>query len=250
MPQQEGRKRRPRIARLKERDLRRLWRRARLVLWGLEQMPKEISAFALAVGVPVFLGLSSCAWRVAPPAGVAEPVPVFLSEYGRHTRLALPDDSTAFFEYGFGEWNFYGLEKEGVFSAIRAISGLGEGALSRRQLPYTMNEADFVQAAGGNRSARLWVERPLANRLRGELENRWRSNADAVVVRTWDQISVSRDPARYHLFDNSNQAVAKWLERLGCSVSGYPITSNFEVMKGSGAAGRQAPRPRGGETPL
>ena len=57
--------------------------------------------------------LSSCAWRVVPPAKVAEPVPVYLSEYGRHTRLALPDDSTAFFEYGFGEWNFYGLEKQG-----------------------------------------------------------------------------------------------------------------------------------------
>jgi len=235
MRQQEGRKRRPRIARLKEEEL---WRRARLVLW------------ALAVGVLVFLGLSSCAWRVVPPADVAQPVPVFLSEYGHHTRLALPHDSTAFFEYGFGEWNFYGLEKEGVFSAIRAISGLGAGALSRRQLPYTLKEADFVQAAGGRRSARLWVERSLADRLRGELENRWRSNADSVVVRTWDQISVSRDPATYHLFGNSNQAVAKWLERLGCRVRGYPITSNFEVMKGSGAAGRQVPRPRGGETPL
>ena len=221
---------------MRRNGLQRLWRRASLVFWGL------------AAGVLAFLVLSGCAWQVIPPAEVAEPVAVFLSEYGRHTRLALPDGSTVFFEYGFGEWNFYGLEKQGVLSALRAISGLGEGALSRRQLPYTLNEAVFLHAAGGSRTARLWVERSLADRLREELEARWQANADAVVVRQMDQVAVSRDPAAYHLFGNSNHAVAKWLERLGCRVLGYPITSDFEITKGSGAAGRQAPQPHDGET--
>jgi len=221
---------------LRRNGLQRLWRRASFVFWGL------------AAGVLAFLGLSSCAWQIIPPAEVAEPVPVFLSEYGRHTRLALPDDFTAFFEYGFGEWNFYGLEKQGGLSALRAISGLGEGALSRRQLPYTLNEAVFLRAAGGSRTARLWVERSLAYRLREALEARWQANADALVVRQMDQIPVTRDPAAYHLFGNSNHAVAKWLERLGCRVRGYPITSDFEITKGSGAAGRQAPPPRDGAT--
>ena len=226
----------PRVARLRRNGLQRLWRAASLVFRGL------------AAGVLVFLGLSGCAWQVIPPAEVAGPVPVFLSEYGRHTRLALPDDSAMFFEYGFGEWNFYGLEKQGVLSALRAISGLGEGALSRRQIPYTLNEAAFLHAAGGSRTARLWVERSLADRLREELEARWQANADAVAVRQMDQIPVSRDPAAYHLFGNSNHAVAKWLERLGCRVIGYPITSDFQITKGPGAAGRQAPQPRDGET--
>jgi hypothetical protein len=218
-------------------DLRRFLRR-RMFFW------------ALAACVMVFFCLSSCAWRVVPPRGVADPVPVFLTEYGRHTRLALPDRAIAFFEYGFGEWNFYGLEKESVGSALRAITGLGEGALSRRRLPYTLSESDFVHAAGGYRSARLWVERSLADDLRGELENRWRSNAGSVVIRTWDQIPVSRDRAAYHLFGNSNHAVAKWLERLGCRVHGYPITSNFRVTEGSDASARRARRLRDGETPL
>jgi hypothetical protein len=201
-----------------------------------------------AIGALVFSFLTSCAWRVVPPAKVTEPVPVFLSEYGRHSRLALPDDSTAFFEYGFGEWNFYGLEKQGALSALRAISGLGEGALSRRRLPYTLNVTVFLHAAGGSRTTRLWLERSLTERLREELEARWEANADAVVVRQMDQIPVSRDPEAYHLFGNSNHAVAKWLERLGCRVLGCPITSDFEITKGSGAAGRQAPQPRDGGT--
>jgi hypothetical protein len=202
----------------------------------------------LFAGILLFLTLSSCAWQVIPPREVREPVPIFLSEYGRHTRLALPKDSGLFFEYGFGEWNFYGLEKEGVFSALRAISGGGEGAFSRRKLPFTLDEGDFRYAAGGDRAARLWVERSLADNLRQELEGRWRANAGTVVVRQFDQVPVSRDPTPYHLFGNSNHAVANWLERLGCRVRGAPNTSNFEIKKWSGGE-HQAHQPRDGATP-
>ena len=195
------------------------------------------------------VSLSSCAWQVIPPAEVREPVPIFLSEYGRHTRLALPHNSRAFFEYGFGEWNFYGLEKQGVFSALRAISVLGEGAFSRRELPFVLNERDFLHAAAGDRSARLWVERSLADSLSQELEARWRANAGTVMIRRFDQVPVSRDPAPYYLFGNSNHAVEQWLRRLGCGVRGSPVTSNFQVAKSSGVDGHQAPRPRDDATP-
>jgi hypothetical protein len=199
-------------------------------------------------GLLLLLTLSSCAWQVIPPREVREPVPIFLSEYGRHTRLALPNDSELFFEYGFGEWNFYGLEKQGVFSALRAISGAGEGAFSRRKLPFTLDEGDFRSAAAGDRTARLWVERSLADNLRQELEGRWQANAGTVVIRQFDQVPVSRDPTPYHLFGNSNHAVANWLKRLGCRVHGAPITSNFEIKKCSGG-GHQAHQPRDGATP-
>jgi hypothetical protein len=211
-----------------------LLRRLRLFLWG---------------PALVLVGLPGCAWRVIPPAQVADPVPVFVTEYGRHTRLALPNDSAAFVEYGFGEWNFYGLEKQGWLSALRAISGFGQGALSRRELPFARDEAEFLQTAQGARSARLWVERSSANDLREELEARWRANAGVVVVRQEDQIPVSRDPAHYHLLGNSNHAVANWLKRLGCSVRGYPITSGFEITKRSDVFGHQARRPHDGEIP-
>jgi hypothetical protein len=221
---------------MKEGNPRRGNRRLRALSW------------ALIVCALTFAGLSSCAWKVVPPAHLAEPVPVYLSEYGRHTRLALPDGASAFLEYGFGEWNFYGLEKEGAWSALRAITGFGEGALSRRELPYTRVESNFAKAAGSSRSAQLLVERSLAENLREELESRWRSNAGFVTVRAWDQIPVSRDPARYHLFGNSNHAVANWLRRLGCRIRGCPITSNFQVM-GSDAAGRRSPRRDADATP-
>jgi hypothetical protein len=203
----------------------------------------------LAICVLTLLGLLGCAWTVVPPERVADPVPVFVSEYGRHSRLALPDRTVAFLEYGFGEWNFYGLEKQDAFSGLRAITGLGAGAFSRRELPYTLIDYEFIRAAGSARSVRLLVEHTLADDLRGELERRWRSNAAVTVVRARDQIPVSRDREAYHLFDNSNHAVARWLERLGCRIRGSPITSNFKVAMESDVAVHQSPRPGGGETP-
>jgi hypothetical protein len=196
----------------------------------------------------LFLIVSGCAWRVIPPE-VRGGVPVVLSQYEWHTRLALPDGTVAFYEYGFGEWNFYGLEREGFFSGFRAITGLGKGAISRRKLPYTLSEFEFALAAGSNRSARFYVERGLAEDLRGELERRWQSNADSRVVRAWDGIPVSRDRAAYHLFANSNHAVANWLRRLGCQVSGNTLTSRFKVANESGASAHQAPPRRDGATP-
>jgi hypothetical protein len=178
----------------------------------------------------LLLIVPGCAWRVVPPPEVRDGVPVVLSQYEWHTRLALPDETFAFYEYGFGEWNFYGLEKEGFFSGLRAITGLGKGAMSRRRLPYTLSESEFARAAGSNRSSRFYVERGLAEGLRGELQRRWQSNADSRVVRTWDGIPVSRDRAGYHLFANSNHAVANWLRRLGCRVNGNTLTSRFKVI--------------------
>jgi hypothetical protein len=196
----------------------------------------------------LFLIVPGCAWRVVPPE-VRDGVPIVLSQYTWHTRLALPDGTSAFYEYGFGEWSFYGLEKEGFLSGFRAITGLGRGAMSRRKLPYTLSESEFSSVAGSNRSAWLYVERRLAEGLRGELERRWQSNEKSRVVRTWDGIPLSRDQAAYHLFANSNHAVADWLRRLGCRVNGNTLSSRFQVVNESDAAVRQSPQRRDGATP-
>lgn len=172
--------------------------------------------------------LSGCAWKIHPPAEVQDPVPVYLTEYGRHTRVALPVDSRRFMEYGFGEWNFYGLEKNGALDGLRAIFGMGEGAFSRRELAASHEGRLDLQTSGGFRSERLEVERKDVRQLMQVLEARWSQNEE-VRIREWDAVPVSRDPVRYHLFYNSNHVAAKWLRDLGCEISGTPVFSNFSV---------------------
>jgi hypothetical protein len=173
--------------------------------------------------------LPGCAWTVRAPSTVTDPVPVWITEYGKHCRVALPTGDSTFTEYGFGEWNFYGREQRGWLSTLRAGIGLGTGAFSRRTLTPDPDGTLGPRQTGGTRSEHVQVERAQADALRRELDARWQRNQAEVRIRQWDGVPVSRDPARYHLLDNSNHATARWLRQLGCEVRGYPLMANFRV---------------------
>jgi len=128
--------------------------------------------------LPVLLAalLPGCAWTVRPPTAVSDPVPVWISEYGKHCRVAVPSGHSTFTEYGFGEWNFYGREKRGIFSILRAGTGFGAGAFSRRELVPAPDGTLGPWQTGGTRSETLLVERERAEALRTKLDARWQSN--------------------------------------------------------------------------
>jgi len=186
--------------------------------------------------LPIFLAviLPGCAWTVRAPSAVADPVPVWITQYGKHCRVALPAGPSKFTEYGFGEWHFYALEERGLFSTLRAGAGFGSGAFSRRMLTSAPDGTIGPRQTGGTRSERIQVERTQADSLRRELDARWQRNQGDVRIRQVDAVPVSRDPARYHVFDNSNHATAKWLRRLGCEIRGFPLMANFRVKNGTG----------------
>jgi len=186
--------------------------------------------------LPIFLAviLPGCAWTVRAPSAVADPVPVWITQYGKHCRVALPAGPSKFTEYGFGEWHFYALEERSLFSTLRAGAGFGSGAFSRRMLTSAPDGTIGPRQTGGTRSERIQVERTQADSLRRELDARWQRNQGDVRIRQVDAVPVSRDPARYHVFDNSNHATAKWLRRLGCEIRGFPLMANFRVKNGTG----------------
>ena len=191
-------------------------------------MAKELFLAALVLALP------GCAWTVRAPSDVTDPVPVWITEYGRHCRVALPSGSSKFTEYGFGEWHFYALEDRGIISTLRAATGFGRGAFSRRELNPAPDGSLGPRQTGGTRSERLLVERTRVDNLRQELDARWQANQANVRVRGRDGVPVSLDAEGYHLFSNSNHATARWLRRLGCEVHGFPLMANFRVKNGTG----------------
>lgn len=181
------------------------------------------------VAALMLLLLPGCAWTVRAPSSVSDPVPIWITEYGRHCRVAVPSGPSKFTEFGFGEWHFYGLEERGILSILRAGTGLGSGAFSRRELAAGPDGTLGPAQTGGTRSERIEVERARAETLRSELDARWQRNEGNVRIRAWDGVPVSRDPSGYHVFNNSNHATCRWLRRLGCEVRGFPLTANFRV---------------------
>ncbi len=196
--------------------------------------PDERAArpYLRAAGAAAWIFLCGCAWHITPPGNPAEPATVHLTEYKRHTRLALPaaDETGRWVEYGFGEWNYYGLERRDLVSGLRALAGLGTAARSRRELPAADGDEAFLRVSGGRHTASIRVEKAAVTSLKASLERDWAALQTGKSARRKDGVPVVISPSEpYHLFHNSNHATASWLKKLGCKVTGTPILSNYRI---------------------
>ena len=141
------------------------------------------------------------------------------------------------------------IGERGVFLRIRAITGFGKGAISRRRLPYTQR-VRIRAGCGQQRSvASLCGARPGGRSSR-------RTRAPLAVERGY-----SRRPrlGRHTGFTRSGGVSPfcqlepcgrEWLRCLGCRVNGNTLTSRFTVITESDVSVRQAPQRRDGATPL
>lgn len=161
------------------------------------------------------------------PAGVATET-VYLSDYGRHTRLALPDEHNRFWEWGFGDYDFYALEDESPVSSLRALSYFGRSTLARRRLIGDDSTKTMVARLDAVRTVAFEVERQKSDDLLRELQSQWERGAEKKGVHhARGDLQFVHADQRYHLFRNSNAKVAAWLRALGCEVRGAPLLSNF-----------------------
>jgi hypothetical protein len=175
---------------------------------------------------------AGCTWRVIPPADVRQPTYVYVSEYGRHTRLALPQENqpSLMVEYGFGDWHFYALEERGPWSAMRALFWSPASALSKRELSYYEDPEQFRRTHHAARSVKVPVDAVRAADLRQRLEHRWSElGRTAPTVQRETGAYVRQSDETYRLWRNSNHRTAAWLRELGCEVTGVTVLSSFEV---------------------
>lgn len=184
--------------------------------------------FILLIGMLPFL--QACTWTVIPPEPTADPATVYLSVYGRHTRLALPDAPGYYVEYGFGDWRFYAEEKRDWLPGFQALFFSSGATLSRRELLEPVGD-NLRRHFASVRTEAIEVPSDLANQLRDDLKQAWQEAEGEQIDQ--DYLSFRRAQAHYSLFNNSNHQTARWLEQLQCEVQGAPFWSDFEVVSKS-----------------
>jgi hypothetical protein len=188
-----------------------------------------LSLLVAAVGLVFWTG---CASTVRPPVGAKDPITVRLYSTGRHAGLLLPCSEGRTVEYGYGDWDWYALAKNGWWRAPATVLWPNQGTLGRR---YLRGEdlAAMGDTYGAGSLALIRVPREAAGRLLARLDAEFVAGGEPHFNRLYDMWFV-KHPDRFWFLHDCHDEVTGWLRELGCSVSWAPIRLGLAVEKPQG----------------
>lgn len=185
------------------------------------------------------LGPGAYQRRIEPPVSVADPVSVFVIDYGFHASLVLPNlamdgaqgtSDPSWVEWSWGDWTWFALERTGIPEGLQALFASPRSTLSRRVLDPAGSPDALAARVGAEHILPVMVERERAAALLLELEARWSRRRGDAVAHASGRIFVPEENG-YGLFNNSVHELTRWLEALGAKVSGFGLTADFALRE-------------------
>lgn len=202
-----------------------LFRRSTLCLRSLTIFILLIVALVVAV----FILVCSPTIIISPTAPVA-PITVYVTDYGYHGRLILPARQGGLFQYAYGDWDYFALEKQNWNNALAALLIPTQGTLGRRKFK---DLAELRQILGPDWQEFLLsfeVATSKALNLEKSLDVRFNQNIDTSVFNPHNGLTFVKDERNYTLLHNSNHELVSWLENLNCRVKGFVALPNFQLQ--------------------
>ncbi len=195
------------------------------------QIPQRWSA-AIAV-VSLFASTTGCGTlHVRPPTRIDDPVRVYVVDYGRTSRLVLPEyatqrreaDSSAGIEYAYGDWNWYALNNDSLIDAAAALLIPTLAALGRREV-----DAPGTSASGEVGTVYTFdVSRRASDRLKQRLDGIMDDDTREHVYNEQRDMHFVKLGESYWLPNQSSTEMKSWLQLLGCRVRGWTLIAEFE----------------------
>ena len=87
---------------------------------------------------------------------------------------------------------------------------------------------------GSKRLMRVDIEQSRVSNLLEELDRRYSAKIETMIYNDYGHNYFVKDESHYWLFHTCNAMTGQWLEKLGCKVGGFPVISNFEVVRPKG----------------
>jgi hypothetical protein len=192
--------------------------------------PRSPSVLTLLTLI-VALGGGCATTTIIPPPKPADPVSVYITDYGRHSSILLPDPRGHLSEFAYGDWNWFALRQTGSGSGIRALFFSKYSTNGRRQLhvDYRDDVNAIVRAIKAEHAANIQVPRDRALALLERLDHFYEQHLDTVTYSPFSQLWFVRYSGHYGAFHNCNHVTAGWLRELGCDVRGSAMFSKFTV---------------------
>ena len=198
---------------------------------------------SLLAGGILILGHASCVSTITPPADPREPATVFFRSEAMHRALLLPRAQGGFVEYGFGDYDWYGLEQDRWVNVFDTVLWPTTGTLVRRIVD--VDDLDGLKANYPlSTLAPMAVERTAVTRLERRLAEQYaRHESGELYNATYAMSFVESEDGFWFLY-NCNDALADWLRELGCSVSFVPVRLGLSLRDArKGTSSPDAPPP-------
>ena len=177
--------------------------------------------------VALFFAIAGCHSTITRPDVPDDPVTVFFLVDGQHHGLILPDGEGQFTEYGYGEWWWFANNMDSWYRAFPTVLWPTQGALGRRPIAVADERALRDRFHWMDITA-FDAERPRVEALRDRLAARYESRRDEEIFNSRYRFWFVPDDDSYWAWWNCTDAMAAWLEELGCEVSWVPIRIGLE----------------------
>src|SRR3989440_1395201 len=137
----------------------------------------------LVLSVVALVG--GCATRVVPPANPANPVAVYITDYGRHSSILLPMGDGHLMEYSYGDWEYYALNKYKWYIGATKLILSDCSGLGRRILPHPGDDEALQKYINSKRLLRIEIEQSRVLELLAELDRRYNERVDTMVFNNY-----------------------------------------------------------------
>ncbi|HRP74080.1 MAG TPA: hypothetical protein PK725_00885 [Rhodocyclaceae bacterium] len=177
--------------------------------------------------------LTACTSVIVPPEHVRDPVSVFVLDHGRHSSLVLPSDAGGAVRYSYGDWEYYALNQPGLGSGLRALLWPTPAALGQQLLAGQIDADSVVRQLriGVLESFEVKVERAAVRQLQLELAGIFDGARETLHYSAAYDVHFVHHPEPYTINYNSNRMVGRWLQQLGCTITGRPVLSNWRIKR-------------------
>ncbi len=176
------------------------------------------------------IAMGRCTTRVIPPVSPINPVRIFVCNYGIHSSLLLPSGDGRYVEYLYGDWKWAVLSQKAGLNGGRAILFSDQAALGRRYLS-TVSPAGMPMPPEQPKIQAVVVNSNSVRAVIAELDARFASQNSY----TFQQSAADggylyvKDGIHYSVLHDCNSTTAEGLQKMGCTVVGLPVWSDFTV---------------------
>ena len=181
--------------------------------------------------IALALWTMGCA-SVVPAARPDRPTAIYLTDYGVHSSLLLPNGDGRYVEYCFGDWDYSALNRCWPNNAVAALFLSPHSAFGRRYVDAPpFGELPKPMHPSPGRIQVIYASQENVDKVLNTLEARWDAGSKNIVHNPDNDTDYVPDTEHYSLANNCNHLTARCLREMGCDVHGLVVISKFRVTK-------------------